>query len=655
VALESAAGSAENRTGVSSSARTGSIAFVGHGPDGWSIRRRLEPTALSRELSELGAALALGDHARAVVPAPRGAVEETGALTLLTLALLYHGARTEVVRPEEVEQVAREVGPTVVVVSGECRELDSPAMALGGTVERVVELCSGTTDELLRPLNRSGCRVVRLDWEAESAAASARFLPRAGEGTTVQTVPAGRAAGDELVRIGGDFTGLPHLFANVPVVSTSMLANGRSGGRVLVVPDLESVNDLQQLRERLLRDVTRYNTAIELSGRVSAVGISLVPREALATELEQDGRVLWLATRRRDSAAEAEDPEQLLRESVVLFSALFDATELEFFVRHLLSEPLTRERLLIWERVLLNGARSGGLPSQVFLQSFDLECERRRRPAGRVARRAAGAVRYARDWARSEDPEGRLLPEPVNAAVRAGIGAAIHTFFRYGLKTTVYGSAYVPASDNFLVVANHSSHLDAGLVQYALGPWRHKLHTLAAKDYFFSTPGRRFIAHHFTRLIPTDRQRVSSDWLRRARDLLTAGECVLIFPEGTRSEGTDVRPFKASLGTLVRASSVPVLPIYVEGSDRILPKGKALPRGREINVHVGPPLPPEYLTAVTSGVPGLKQDRAIAALLQRAVASVPDRDFWWLHGELPSAEPLMLPAMVETEEEEVSG
>jgi 1-acyl-sn-glycerol-3-phosphate acyltransferase len=455
--------------------------------------------------------------------------------------------------------------------------------------------------------------------------------------------------------MGGDLQGQPHLFASVPVLSTSMLVNGRSGGRVLVVPDLDSVDDLQQLRERLLRDVTRYNTAIELSGRLSAVGISLAPREALATELEQDGRVLWLATRRRDATVEVEYPEQLLRESVVLFSALFDATELEFFVRHLLSEPLTRERLLIWERVLLNGARSGGLPSQVFLQSFDLECERMSRPAGRVARRAAGVVRHARDWARAEDPEGRLLPEPVNAAVRAGLGAAIHTFFRFGLKTTVYGSAYVPASDNFLVVANHSSHLDAGLVQYALGPWRHKLHTLAAKDYFFSTPARRFIAHHFTRLIPTDRQRVSSDWLRRARDLLTAGECVLIFPEGTRSEGRDVRPFKASLGTLVRASSVPVLPIYVEGSDRILPKGKAFPRGREINVHVGPPLSPEYLTRVTSGVPGLKQDRAIAALLQRAVASVPDRDFWWLHGELPSAEPLMLPAVEEAEEEEVSG
>jgi 1-acyl-sn-glycerol-3-phosphate acyltransferase len=653
--VERSTGAVANPSGISTSARTGSLAILARGESGWEIRRRLEGNALSRELAELGSTLALDDASRAVLPAPGEVEEESAPLALLTLALLYHGTRCEIVVAPEVEEVAREVAATVVVLSRECREtLEAPAeLANVRTATRVVSLCPSTPREALEPLNRGGCRVVRMEWDAAGATASAHLLPAGGEeeGSTALA----RRGPEELVRIGAATDGRPHLFASLPVLSTRLLQNGRAGGRVLVVPDLEAVEDLQELRERILADVGSYNSAVELSGRVTAVGISLVPRGELAAGAEEEGGILWLQTRRREASGETDDPELLLRDSVFLFGSLFDAKELEFFVRHLLSEPLTRERLLIWERVLIRGARAGNLPAQVFLQSFDLEWARRRRPLNRAARRATSAVRHVRDWADAEDPEGKLLPEPVSAAVRAGIGGAIGVFFRYGLKTTVYGAAYVPPGENFLVVANHSSHLDAGLVQHAIGRWKHRLHTLAAKDYFFSTPGRRFIAHHFTRLIPTDRQRVSSDWLRRARDLLAAGECVLIFPEGTRSEGNEVRPFKASLGTLVRAAAVPVLPIYVEGSERVLPKGRAIPRGREVSVHVGPPLSAGFLAGATAGEPGLKQDRAIAALLQRAVASVPARDFWWLRGEIPSAEPLLLPPALEEMEEEVGG
>ncbi len=647
-------GSMPNAQGVSTSARSRSVGFMSRGEEGWEVRRRLEGNALSRELAELGATLALDEDARAVLPVPGSTEEESAPLALITLALLYHGVRCEVVAAPEVADVAREIASTVVVLSRECRGVLTSAEGLAsvGTVRRVVSLCPATADEVLAPLNRGGSRVVRLDWDHPSGTAAAHLLPAGDD--SASTAVSRRAGSEELVRIGAVTNPRPHLFGGVPVLSSRLLRNGRSGGRVLVVPDLEGVTDLQELRERLFREVGRYNSAVELSGRVSAVGISLIPREVLAEEAESHPGVVWLSTRRRDAIEE--DPDELLRQGLVLFGALYDANELEFFVRQLLAEPLTMERLRIWEGILLRGAREGGMAAQVFLQSFELEGQRRRHPATRVARRAGAVVRHVRDWSRAEDPEGRLLPEPVSAMVRAGIGGALSALFRYGLRTSVYGAAYVPAGENFLVVANHSSHLDAGLVQHAIGPWRHRLHTLAAKDYFFSTPGRRFIAHHFTRLIPTDRQRVSSDWLRRARDLLATGECVLIFPEGTRAEGSEVRAFKASVGTLVRAAGVPVLPIYVEGSDRVLPKGKAIPRGREVAVHVGPPLSAGFLAAATEGIPGLKQDRAIAALLQRAVASVPRRDFWWLRGELPPADPLLLHGSApEGVEEEFAG
>lgn len=642
VEVEGNTGAVRNRSGVSSSPRAGAVVFLTRGEEGWRVARRLEPSLLARELGELGGGLELGEHSRAVLPSAATGEAEAASLALLTLTLLYHGSRNEVVRPDELVEVAEEVSPTTVVLGAGAgvSAAELARLAAISSVDRIVDAAGTSPTGPLRDLQTAELRVGRLEPDAEGARTHLVLLPLAGE---TERLPVGRGGDGSRER------------PPPPAVADGLIASfgpadGEAAGQVLVVPDLTRIETLQGLRDRVVSEVFRYNAEADLASRITRVGLALVPRERLARELESDGRVVWISTRRRDTAER--DPEEGLRESVRLVGALFDANELDFFVGHLLSEPLERERLLLWERVLLDGVRRGGLPAQVFLQSFDSEWARTRRPAHRAAKRVGGAVEHVRDWLESEDPSGKLLPEPVSAAVRAGIGAATRAFFRYGLQTSVHGAAYVPASENFLVIANHSSHLDAGLVQYALGEWRHRLHTLAAKDYFFSTPGRRFFAHHFTRLIPTDRQRVSSDWLRRARDLLAAGECVLIFPEGTRSAGAEVRPFKASLGTLVRAAGVPVLPIYVEGSEAVLPKGRVIPRGREVRVHIGPPLGAGYIAAATAEVPGLKQDRAIAALLQQAVASVPGGDFWWLRESVEARAELLLPA---PSEEEVGG
>jgi hypothetical protein len=439
VGVQAAAGTVENPRGISSSARNGSVGFLSRGEGGWEVRRRMEGNTLSRELAELGATLSLDEDARAVLPVPGLTDEESAPLALLTLALLYHGVRCEVVGPSEVEAVAREVAPTLVALSRECRDVLSAAEGLAsiGTVRRVVSLCPATTDSALAPLNRDGSRVVRLGWDAISGTAAAHLV-RADEeepGTAVA-----RRAGEELVRIGAATEARPHLFGSVPVLSTRLLRNGRGGGRVLVVPDLEGVEDLQELRQRLLSDIGRYNAAVELSGRVAAVGISLIPRETLALraggegESEGDAGVLWLPTRRRGE--DDADPEQLLRESVLLFGALFDAVELEFFVAppphgaahagaapDLGADPPAR-------RARRRPTRPGIPPEPrpgvgAAPQPGEPRCARRRRR--RASRPRLGA---------SEDPEGKLLPEPVSALVRAGIGGAISTFFRYGMRTS---------------------------------------------------------------------------------------------------------------------------------------------------------------------------------------------------------------------------
>ena len=68
------------------------------------------------------------------------------------------------------------------------------------------------------------------------------------------------------------------------------------------------------------------------------------------------------------------------------------------------------------------------------------------------------------------------------------------------------GRAFIPHNRNVIVAANHASHLDMGLVKYALGSYGEGIVSLAAQDYFFE--GNRFRKAYFenlTNLVPLSR------------------------------------------------------------------------------------------------------------------------------------------------------
>ena len=71
----------------------------------------------------------------------------------------------------------------------------------------------------------------------------------------------------------------------------------------------------------------------------------------------------------------------------------------------------------------------------------------------------------------------------------AGLRRAQHAGFESWLKPRIMGRGNIPFNRNLLVVANHASHLDFGLIGYALGPMGERMVVLAAADYFFNTPG----------------------------------------------------------------------------------------------------------------------------------------------------------------------
>jgi long-chain acyl-CoA synthetase len=215
------------------------------------------------------------------------------------------------------------------------------------------------------------------------------------------------------------------------------------------------------------------------------------------------------------------------------------------------------------------------------------------------------------------------LPTLLQQAGRAGLSVAQRWFYNDVLRPEYKGRSNIPSHVHFLVVANHASHLDMGLVKMALGEAGKKLVALAAADYFFDNKVKRTFFENFTNLVPMERKgslRKSLEW---AFHLLEQGYNVLIFPEGTRSRHGGIQPFQRGLGHLVLRARVGVLPLYLSTHDA-LPPGEWYPQSRDVSAVIGPFLPSEMLARAAEGLPRSAAERVVTSLVQAVVTSLRD-------------------------------
>ena len=194
------------------------------------------------------------------------------------------------------------------------------------------------------------------------------------------------------------------------------------------------------------------------------------------------------------------------------------------------------------------------------------------------------------------------VPEPVVTVGRQLVRMGQQAIFGGLFDVKVTGKPFIPMNRNFLVIANHTSHLDMGLIKVVLGEQGQRLTTLAARDYFFDTPLKRAYFENFTDLIPMDRHGSLRESLRLAGNALRQGFNLLIFPEGTRSVTGELLEFKPTLGYLALTYGVDVLPVYLKGAFEALPKGTLFPKSRDLEAHIGPALTYEMLRAKTQGM-----------------------------------------------------
>ena len=152
----------------------------------------------------------------------------------------------------------------------------------------------------------------------------------------------------------------------------------------------------------------------------------------------------------------------------------------------------------------------------------------------------------------------------------------------------------LPTQGPAVLVANHNSHLDA-VTLMTLFPLRMlpKLRPVAAQDYFFRNPLLKWFALHIMGILPLDRKVKSKRThpLAGINEAIDQGDIVIVFPEGSRGDPEQLGDFKAGIAHIAKKNpEAPVIPIFMHGLGKALPKGETLLVPFFLDIFVGEPI-----------------------------------------------------------------
>lgn len=221
---------------------------------------------------------------------------------------------------------------------------------------------------------------------------------------------------------------------------------------------------------------------------------------------------------------------------------------------------------------------------------------------------------YDTDWARRTP--GRLARAAVVESVMRPAMAVLARPERVGQDRL--GDLDGPV----IFAANHHSHLDTPLLVTSIPePWRRELVVGAAADYFFGTRVTGALSALCIGAIPIERTKVGRKSADLAATLIDEGWSFMIFPEGGRSPDGWGQPFRGGAAYLSIKCAVPVVPVHIDGTGRILRKGRSTPRPSRTTVTFGSPIWPD------AG----ESSRRFADRIEQAVSELADevRTDWW--------------------------
>ncbi len=181
-------------------------------------------------------------------------------------------------------------------------------------------------------------------------------------------------------------------------------------------------------------------------------------------------------------------------------------------------------------------------------------------------------------------------------------GPILKTVFR----PWVTGAENIPKTGGVILASNHLSFIDSVFLPLLI---ERRITFLAKSDYFTSRGPKGWFIKNFlkgTGMLPIDRSggKASEASLNTGLRVLAQGEVLGIYPEGTRSPDGKMYRGRTGVARMVLEGHVPVVPVAMIDTEKVMPIGHKIPRVRRIGVIIGEPLD-------FSRFEGLESDRFI--------------------------------------------
>jgi long-chain acyl-CoA synthetase len=196
---------------------------------------------------------------------------------------------------------------------------------------------------------------------------------------------------------------------------------------------------------------------------------------------------------------------------------------------------------------------------------------------------------------------------PVQTIRRLSLATWIMPLTRAFAWTRVEGLEHLAALDGPVAfAANHQSHMDVPVILSTLpGRWRARVAPAMAKEFFkahfypsdhtwrqwFTNTLNYYLAAFYFNAFPLpQREAGARQTLKYIGELTGAGWSLLIFPEGERAATGTIKPFRGGIGMIASRLDLPVIPVRLDGVDRLLPTGSSFVRPGRVRVTFGAPV-----------------------------------------------------------------
>ena len=195
------------------------------------------------------------------------------------------------------------------------------------------------------------------------------------------------------------------------------------------------------------------------------------------------------------------------------------------------------------------------------------------------------AERGVEDQAWLREPRPALLREVAQQTLLFPATRAV------AMPTIIGAADLIHAPQPAILAPNHESDIDTPLVLLSLPhAWRSRTVVGAASDRFYRKRGFAIAAGFWINTFPFDRGGGQRRGLAAAAAHLRDGRNVLLFPQGTRGAGPE--GYRAGVAELALTAGAPIIPIHIEGTALVMPKGRGLNRRAKTKITFARPLHP---------------------------------------------------------------